>query len=84
MKKEKSPKKEKSLPPPSKTRFAPEGKIWVCMVCGKTAKDKYGMEGLHSKNWDESCMVNSILVDYLPELSGFDDPYLPTKPQSKK
>jgi len=84
MKKEKSPKKEKSLPPPSKTRFAPEGKIWVCMVCGKTAKDKYGMEEPHSKDWDESCMLNSTLVDYLPELPGFDDPYLPTKPQSKK
>jgi hypothetical protein len=38
------------------------------MVCGKTAKDRYGMEGPHSKDWDESCMLNSILVDYLPEL----------------
>jgi hypothetical protein len=68
MKKEKSPKKEKAPNPSSKTRFAPEGKIWVCMVCGKTAKDKYGMEGPHSKNWDESCMLNSVLVDYIPEL----------------
>jgi hypothetical protein len=68
MKKEKLPKKEKSVKQIPSTRLAPKGKIWVCMVCGKTAKDRYGMEGPHSKDWDESCMLNSILVDYLPEL----------------
>jgi hypothetical protein len=62
-------KKEKSVKQIPSTRFAPEGKIWVCMVCGKTAKDRYGMEGPHSKDWDESCMLNSVLVDYLPELN---------------
>ena len=44
-------------------RMAPEGKVWVCGVCGKTAKDRYGMEGEHHPGWDESCAVNSALCD---------------------
>lgn len=39
--------------------IAPEGKLWVCHACGKTAKDRYGEEG----GWDESCMLNSGLYD---------------------
>lgn len=42
-------------------RFAPKGAIWVCAACGKTARDKYGMEGEHSPGWDESCMLNAFL-----------------------
>lgn len=37
--------------------IAPEGKLWVCLACGKTAKDQFGEEG----GWDESCTLNSYL-----------------------
>jgi hypothetical protein len=40
-------------------RYAPAGKVWFCMMCGKTTKDCYGEE----RGWDESCALNSILVD---------------------
>lgn len=40
-------------------RDAPEGKIWLCMMCGKTAKDSCTDE----RGWDESCAMNCILVD---------------------
>lgn len=42
-------------------RIAPEDGIWVCVACGKTAVDRYGMEGPHSPMWDESCMMNAVL-----------------------
>lgn len=29
----------------NKDRFAPEGTIWVCAACGKTALDQYGIAG---------------------------------------
>ncbi len=46
--------------------IAPEGQIWVCGACGKTAKDQYGPPNAHFQ-WDVSCVLNSILVyeDYL-------------------
>jgi len=44
-------------------RRAPEGKIWECRACGKQAVDKYGIIGYRSYGWDESCMLNSELVD---------------------
>lgn len=40
-------------------RYAPAGKIWLCMMCGKTAKDCCTDE----RGWDESCAMNCILVD---------------------
>ena len=43
-------------------RFAPEGYLWVCVACGKTAKDRYGIEGTKSAGWDASCMLNSVLA----------------------
>ena len=46
-------------------RMAPEGTIWLCTACGKTAEDTYGIEGKHSHGWDESCMLNCELVDKL-------------------
>lgn len=46
-----------------KERIAPPGRIWVCCACGKTAKDKYGIEGKRSTGWDESCMLNAQLFD---------------------
>lgn len=45
----------------SKNRMAPEGFIWVCAACGKTAQDRYGLNGIHSRGWDESCMLNAVL-----------------------
>lgn len=44
-------------------RIAPEGAIWVCGACGKTARDQYGIEGEHSRGWDESCALNAVLCD---------------------
>jgi hypothetical protein len=40
-------------------RLAPNGYLWVCHACGKTASDRYGIE--HMDGWDESCMLNSAL-----------------------
>lgn len=40
-------------------RYAPAGKVWLCMMCGKTTHDCYGEE----RGWDESCALNCILVD---------------------
>ena len=37
--------------------IAPEGSIWVCIACGKYAKDKFGNE----RGWDAGCMLNSSL-----------------------
>ena len=42
-------------------RMAPDDGIWVCAACGKTATDRYGIEGAHSSMWDESCMLNAVL-----------------------
>lgn len=42
--------------------IAPEGSIWVCTACGKTSNDKYGDPG---SGWDVSCMMNSVLTDFL-------------------
>jgi len=33
---------------------APDGQIWVCAACGKTAKDR-------TKLGDESCFLNAVL-----------------------
>lgn len=44
-------------------RMAPEGQIWVCFACGKMAEDHYGIDGWHSAGWDESCVLNSQLVE---------------------
>lgn len=44
-----------------KDRMAPDGQIWVCGACGKTAEDRYGIEGEHSRGWDESCMLHAVL-----------------------
>ena len=41
--------------------MAPADGIWVCAVCGKTAEDRYGIEGVHSSGWDESCMLHAVL-----------------------
>lgn len=45
-------------------RYAPLGKVWLCMMCGKTAKDYCTEKG----GWDESCALNCILVDEAAKL----------------
>ena len=47
----------------SDDRIAPKGKIWRCAACGKYAVDRYGIEGYRSGGWDESCMLNAVLID---------------------
>ena len=39
---------------------ASKGKIWLCLVCGKTSPTKYGFD---TKGWDVSCMINAKLVN---------------------
>lgn len=41
-------------------QIAPDDAIWVC-CCGKTSIDRYGIVGVHSPGWDESCMMNAVL-----------------------
>ena len=48
------PKDRRGLP----IRKAPEGTIYVCGACGKTAQDCYGDPGT---SWDESCSLNAVL-----------------------
>ena len=36
--------------------------LFVCCVCGKQSKDKYGEKPI-SYGWDESCMLNSQEFD---------------------
>lgn len=43
--------------PPHEARLAPPGTIWVCAMCGKTARDRFDAP----RGWDESCMMNSVL-----------------------
>lgn len=40
---------------------APDGAMYVCAACGKRSLDRYGEQALDPW-WDESCMLNSILV----------------------
>jgi hypothetical protein len=61
--------------------LAPEGKVWRCKACGKESRTRYGfVEGeggrgsrylpdgsrVSSPGWDESCMLNAVLVDREP------------------
>lgn len=41
--------------------IAPVGAIWVCTACGKTTRDRYGIDESSAIGWDASCMLNSIL-----------------------
>lgn len=42
---------------------APEGMIWVCPMCGKTAEHRYDSIGQATPGWDEACMLNCVLVE---------------------
>jgi hypothetical protein len=40
---------------------APSGFVWVCRFCGKRSRDRYGDQAVDF-GWDESCMMNALLV----------------------
>jgi transposase len=42
-------------------KIAPDGAMYVCAACGKRSLDRYGEQPLDN-GWDESCMLNSMLV----------------------
>jgi len=46
-------------------KIAPEGKMWVCLACGKISKDCYGTKfpESNSRGWDASCVLNCKLFD---------------------
>ena len=50
------------------TELAPEGKVWICMCCGKRARSRYGFDAQDNDTkidygYDESCMMHSELMD---------------------
>jgi len=53
------------------TTPAPQGQIWVCAICGKRARTRYGFDE-HQKStaldagWDESCMLHAVLCHESP------------------
>lgn len=52
------------------TELAPEGKVWMCCICGKRSKTRYGFDSQNKttaidSGWDESCMMHAQLVDAL-------------------
>lgn len=42
--------------------IAGPGKVFVCMMCGKLSRDRYGEKAIN-RGWDESCMLNAQLFD---------------------
>ena len=49
-------------------RYAGDGYLWRCGVCGKVAEDQLGFLGFHSYDWDESCILNcgKVLISKVP------------------
>ena len=50
------------------TEPAPEGKIWLCLACGKLSHTRNGYykndeSAAISPGWDEACMLKAILID---------------------
>lgn len=39
---------------------APKGHVFVCIICNKRSRDKYGYKKI-DRGWDVSCMLNSQL-----------------------
>jgi hypothetical protein len=42
--------------------IAPEGKVWVCLACGKMSQDVWGEQRI-SQGWDVSCTINCGLFN---------------------
>lgn len=54
---------EQSSNSTDETRFAPKGKMWVCVACGKISPyDRHG-DDCSTRGWDVSCVLNSALYD---------------------
>jgi len=51
--------------------IAPEGQIYICGACGKRSKSLYGIDDAIDSGWDESCMLNAVLVYKDKTLSGY-------------
>lgn len=66
MRKRKKIKYEKDGP-----RIAPSGKVWICCACGKTVHDRYGEP---ISTWDESCMLNSVLISEADVAAALEKP----------
>jgi len=41
-------------------RVAGQGEVFVCAVCGRLSKDRYGDQKIHP-GWDSSCVTHSVL-----------------------
>ena len=52
---------------------AQEGQVYICAACGKRSRDKYGDQPI-DYGWDESCMLNAVLVHGKQKI-GKDGPY---------
>lgn len=46
----------------ARQRIAPPGTVWVCAVCGRTAKDRHGHPDA-DPGWDVSCMLHAVLAE---------------------
>lgn len=49
------------------TDMPPQGTIFICAACGKRSRTRFGFDGQNlrvgpSQGWDESCMLNAVLV----------------------
>lgn len=51
---------------------APEGQLYVCGACGKRSKSLYGIDDAIDSDWDESCMLNAVLVYESKTLRGWE------------
>ena len=41
--------------------IAPDRQVFVCRMCGKRSKDRYGDRAI-DRGWDESCMLHAVPV----------------------
>lgn len=64
------PSKRQTLVSQPDVDYAPEGFVFMCMACGKTAKSIYGADGDYG--WDESCAINCKLVSIEELIDGED------------
>lgn len=49
------------------TDRTPDGQVWICYACGKKSRTRYGFDATGARasispGWDESCMMNAVLV----------------------
>jgi len=47
------------------TKFAKPGTVWVCNMCGRSSRTRYGFDSNNcscaDQGWDAGCMMNSVL-----------------------